>query len=167
MPYDPVWAVRYPELARILRAGLGRDWDLEHVGSTSVPGLSAKPVIDLALGQPPGHDLSGAVPRLRAMGWTEPVDVGDHKAAFMLYGATRTAIAHVFTHEQWPVAHVRLLAEWLRSHEVDRGEYERLKRGLIADDVWGSAYTQAKTEFVVRIVNAARGQRGLPPARDL
>lgn len=143
------------------------DWEIEHVGSTSVPGLSAKPVIDLALGQPPGHDPSASAPQLRAMGWTEPLDVGDHTATFLLHGMTRVAIAHVFSREQWPDAHVRLFAEWLRAHDAERDEYEHLKLGLVAADVWGHEYTRAKTRFVVRIVNAARAQRDLPPVHHL
>lgn len=167
MRYDPSWVSRYAELAAPLQAALGSNWGIEHVGSTSVPGLSAKPVIDLALGQPPGHDLSVSVPTLRHLGWTDPVSLGDHRAIYLLDGAVRIAIAHVFSNDQWVSAHVRLFAEWLRSHESDRDEYERLKGGLVAAGVWGSEYTQSKADFVVRVVNRARARRGLPPVQGL
>ncbi len=124
-------------------------------------------MIDLALGQPPDYDLSKLGLKLRAMRWTEPVDVGDHQASFQLDGNIRIAIAHLFTHEQWPCAHVRLFAAWLRTHDADRDEYHNLKQTLVADGIWGPAYTAAKTNFVVAIVNQARAQRALPPVHYL
>ncbi len=132
-----------------------------------MPGLTAKPVIDLALGQPPDYDLSRIGPNLRAMGWTEPVDIGDHRASFQLDGDIRIAIAHLFTHEQWACAHVRLFAAWLRTHDADRDAYQNLKQTLVADGIWGSAYTAAKTSFVVAIVNQARARDALPPVNHL
>jgi GrpB-like predicted nucleotidyltransferase (UPF0157 family) len=85
----------------------------------------------------------------------------------MLDGAVRIAIAHVFANEQWETAHVRFFAEWLRAHDLDREEYDRLKGGLIAADVWGTEHTRSKADFVVRVVNLARACRGLPPVRAL
>ncbi len=85
----------------------------------------------------------------------------------MLVGSTRVAIAHLFSSEQWPSAPVRLFAQWLRTHDGDRDEYQRLKLSLVAAGIWGNAYTSAKTDFVVGIVNRARAQQGLPPVHDL
>lgn len=150
-----------------MQAALGVDWKVEHVGSTSIPGLSAKPVIDLAIGQPPGHDISDSIETLLDLGWTEPIALGDHQVTFMLDGTVRVAIAHVFSHEHWDCAHVRLFADGLRTHVEDRDEYERLKDGLVADGVWGSEYTRGKAEFVLGVVNRARTRRGLPPVNAL
>jgi GrpB-like predicted nucleotidyltransferase (UPF0157 family) len=160
VPYDPVWVERYQDLLRPLVAALGPAWAFEHVGSTSVPGLSAKPVIDLALAPPPGGQLVDHLPALRDVGWSEPVAVGDHQAIFVLDGTVRVAIGHVFTREQWPSAHVRLFAQWLRGHDADRDEYARLKAKLVADGFWGSDYTERKAEFVRRVVDQARASRG-------
>ena len=101
------------------------------------------------------------------LGWSEPVVVGDHRAMFILKGPVRTAIAHVFSDEQWETAHVRLSDEWLRSHDADREDYEQLKSGLVADGAWGSTYTRSKAAFIVRIVNMARAPRDLPPVQTL
>ena len=165
--YDSSWVVRYEELAASLRAGLGPGWNIEHVGSTSIPGLCAKPVIDLALGEPHDHDLSSLSATFRALGWTEPIVLGDHQAVFMLSGTVRVAICHIFSDEQWETAHVRLFADWLRSHDDERDAYQRLKSGLVTDGVWGSEYTRSKAEFVLRVVNLARSSRQLPPVRVL
>lgn len=167
VPYDPSWPARYRELAAPLVEVLGRRWNVEHVGSTSVPGLVAKPVIDLALCVPCGQQLSDRTPELGALGWTAPVALGDHEATFMLDGTVRTAIAHVFTAEQWPSAHVRLFAEWLRRHDSAREDYAQLKTSLVNRGVWRSDYTDQKTGFVVGVVNHARAERGLRPLERL
>lgn len=166
-PYDSAWVERYSELIGPLVEALGPAWVFEHVGSTSVPGLSAKPVIDVAMAPPPERHLAEFVPAFRDLGWSEPITIGDHEAIFVRDGAVRVAIGHVFTRHQWPSAHVRLFAQWLRLHDSDRDEYARLKAGLVADGIWGSAYTQGKTEFVVGVVNRARVSRGLPAVASL
>jgi GrpB-like predicted nucleotidyltransferase (UPF0157 family) len=159
---DAAWGRRYADIAAGLRRALGPDWVMEHVGSTSVPGLVAKPVIDLALRRPEGCHVADATAPLEAAGWTAPVVTGDHWATFLLVADVRSAIGHIFTFEQWPEAHVRLFADWLRAHSADRDSYAELKRTLVARGIWGSDYTRAKGEFVLEVVNRARAERGLP-----
>lgn len=142
--YDPRWADRFEALTRRLRAHLGAGWEFEHVGSTSVPGLCAKPVIDIAAAMPPGASAASFGEAFTVADWSEPVALGDHLASFLLDGTVRTAILHLFTHEAWPAAHLRLFADWLRHHDVDRDAYASLKSDLVGSDVWGSAYTEAK-----------------------
>jgi GrpB-like predicted nucleotidyltransferase (UPF0157 family) len=160
--YDPDWPHRYAQLENALRALLGPDWDIEHVGSTSVPGLAAKPVIDLALRVPTTGTIDDARDGLAAAGWSAPVVVGAPRAAVLPPTGRRSAIGHLFTTEQWPQAHLRLFAAWLRDHDDDRQHYEGLKRALLAKDIWSSDYTDAKAEFVRQIVNRARAARDLP-----
>lgn len=167
VPYDPSWVERYAEFIRPLVTALGPEWALEHVGSTSIPGLLAKPVIDVAIAPPPDRHLAEFKTKLCDLGWTEPTAVGDHEVIYMLDAGVRIAIGHVFTREQWPSAHVRLFAQWLRLHDSDRDEYARLKAGLVADGFWGSDYTKRKADFVVRVVNQARASRGLPAVQSL
>lgn len=161
--YVRQWPAMYDVFVRGLRETLGPGWRFEHVGSTSVPGLLAKPVIDLALRRPEGGDVHELAGEFGAAGWSAPRVVGDHWATFYPSTGRRAAIAHIFTAAQWPVAHVRLFARWLRSHPSDRQRYEDLKRGLVADGVWGADYTRSKAEFVLDIVNRARQTEGLAP----
>lgn len=161
VPYDPAWVERYKAVAEVLGRALGPEWILEHVGSTSVPGLLAKPVIDVALQLPAGHELASWDPIFQGLGWTTPIKIGDHWAVFLLDGEARQVIGHIFAAEQWPSAHVRLFAQWLRAHDPDREEYARIKSGLVTSGVWGSDYTKAKSSFVLDIVNRARAARGL------
>ena len=161
--YDSAWTERFVETSTPLLTRLGPAWAVEHVGSTSVPGLPAKPVIDLALRLPEDERLRDWEPAFRSVGWTGLVKVGDHDTSFLLDGETRRAIAHVFTAQQWPEAHLRLFAHWLRTHQTAREEYANLKRALVSRGLWGSSYTAAKLAFVQRMVNEARAARDLPP----
>ncbi len=160
---DASWERLYARIASDLLTSLGSDWLVEHVGSTSVPELVAKPVIDLALRLPEGWDISDACESFLRAGWARPVVVGDHWATYLLNEQSlRVAIGHIFSAGQWAEAHVRLFADWLRRHPDDRDRYGSLKSVLVADGMWGSDYTIAKGAFVLDIVNRARGQRGLP-----
>lgn len=135
VPHDPRWPQRYAEVAGALVAQLGPGWEVEHVGSTSVPGLLAKPVIDLALGMPGGTTVDDCAGSFARAGWTEPEPVGDHHSTSLLVDGVRGAIGHVFTARQWPEAHLRLFAHWLRTHPADRDRYAALKSGLVAQGV--------------------------------
>jgi GrpB-like predicted nucleotidyltransferase (UPF0157 family) len=161
---DPAWPTRYAALSADLGRRLGRDWVLEHVGSTSVSGLAAKPVIDIAIRVPDGLSVEDADEPLALAGWSAVAPVGDHWATFLVVDGVRSAIGHLFHGGQWQEAHVRLFAQWLRDHDEDRDAYERLKRSLVDRGVWGSAYTDAKGGFVADVVNRARAGRGLAPA---
>lgn len=163
-PSSDGWALQFTEIADDLALALGPDWAIEHVGSTSVPGLAAKPVIDIAVRNPSGATAEGLAQSFTGAGWTTPRELGDHEASFLLAGGQRRAIAHIFTAEQWLEAHVRLFSAWLRSHPVDRDRYEALKVDLLRDGAWeDGSYTTAKGEFVLEIVNRARDTEGLPP----
>lgn len=157
------WRERYGALAAGIRIALGSAWLTEHVGATSVPGLPARPVVDLALRVPAGRTLDDALPALERAGWTGPTDVGDHRALFRVEDGVQVSIAHVFTAAQWPDAHLRLFAAWLRDHADDRAAYARLKQELLEGGVRGAAYTRVTTAFVQDVVNRARAARGLLP----
>lgn len=165
--YDAHWPGAFRDFAARLRHALGQAWEVEHVGSTSVPGLVAKPVIDLALRLPAERPLTHAAQTLVRAGWTTPVRLGDHWATFHLHDGVRTGIGHIFTADQWDQAHVRLFARWLREHPDDRDRYARLKVELLDRGLWGGDYTAAKTRFVHEIVARARAEDGLPPLTHL
>lgn len=163
-PASHRWAAQYVQIAETLGSVLGPAWAIEHVGSTSVPGLASKPVIDLAIRTPTSATADRSAALFTAAGWTAPRELGDHMASFLLVGDQRTAIAHIFTAEQWPEAHVRLFSEWLRSHPQDRDRHEALKLDLLRAGAWeDGSYTMAKGDFVLEIVNRAREAEGLPP----
>jgi GrpB-like predicted nucleotidyltransferase (UPF0157 family) len=162
--YDATWPDTFATFAEPLRAGLGATWEVEHVGSTSVPGLLAKPVIDLAVRIPRCEHVEDHLATLQELGWTEFTDLGTHHVLFRIDASgVRRAIAHFFDEQQWPYAHQRLFPMWLRAHSHDRDEYADLKRELVNAGVWGHEYTAAKRPFIQDIVNRARAELGLAP----
>jgi len=80
--YTPAWRESCLDLKRALTAALGTEWAMEHAGSTSVPGMCAKPVIDLVLRLPEEWDVECTTEPLTEAGWSAPIVVGDHWATF-------------------------------------------------------------------------------------
>lgn len=162
--YDDAWPSRFRDAAIGLAAALGDDWLVEHVGSTSVPGLVAKPVIDLAVRVPEGQRVRDVDGALAEAGWVEvATSVSAHEVRMRLSGRVRTHIAHFFSADAWETPHQRLFADWLRRHPEDAQRYSELKTGAWADGARGRAYTAAKTAFVQELVDKERASRGLPP----
>lgn len=145
--YDPAWADRFDAISASLRAGFGVPiLGLEHVGSTSVPGLAAKPIIDVDLLIDDTADESGYLPALERLGYTlvlrEPWWYG-HR---MLVDAVEDVHLHVWpAGAPEPVRH-RLLRDWLREHPADRELYATAKRRLAVTDPDG--YTMAKSDVI-------------------
>ena len=167
MPYDPAWPHRYAELADQLHQALGRRWRVEHIGSTSVPGLLAKPVIDLAVRVPDPAELDDKLTVLEAIGWTDLTALPTHQTLYQLDDdRVRRGIAHLFSAEQWATAPQRLFPAWLRTHPSDRDAYARLKQTLREAGTWGHDYTAAKTAFVKRVSALAAAGSGNPEPWD-
>jgi GrpB-like predicted nucleotidyltransferase (UPF0157 family) len=127
---DPAWPQRYDELAARIREALGwRALQLDHVGSTSIPGLPAKPIIDIDLVvADPGREQD-YVPALEAAGYTlvirEPWWYG-HRA--LRADEPPRSNLHVFGFDSpEPVRH-RIFRDWLRGNPDDRDRYADIKR---------------------------------------
>lgn len=162
VPYDPTWPARAEqarqELIRLLPGVFGR---LEHIGSTSVPGLAAKPVIDLmacigAIEDTPVETLGGLDYRLLDVG------MNDRLFFFRDTGDRRTHHLHVVPADTWEHRNERLLRDHLREHPEDARAYGELKERLAAEGLAGEAYTRAKTDLIQQFTDAARASRGLP-----
>ncbi|HPB29821.1 MAG TPA: GrpB family protein [Candidatus Sumerlaeota bacterium] len=161
-PYDPVWPQRYAHMAEEIRRVLGdRVRRLEHVGSTSVPGLSAKPVIDMVLTVEDSSDEDSYVQPLEQIGYSLRIrEPGWHEHRLLRPSAV-VGNLHVFSEGCTEVDQMLLFRDWLRSHPEDRVLYETTKQNL-ARQVWKymQEYADAKGEVVQRILQSAR--RGSP-----
>jgi GrpB-like predicted nucleotidyltransferase (UPF0157 family) len=128
-PYNSQWPARFAALAEGIRAALGKAAvEVEHVGSTSVPGLAAKDIIDIDLTVPDPVDEADYVPALEELGYVltirEPsfhqhrgLALSDPKVNLHVYGPDcPEAIRH------------RMFRDWLRDHPDDRDRYEQAKR---------------------------------------
>lgn len=155
---DPGWPAAYDEVARRLRAALGeRVLAVEHVGSTAVPGLPAKPVIDVDLVVPDPADEPAWLPDLEAAGFRLRVREPDHEQHRLVRGTDPTSNVHVFgPGAREPRRHV-LFRDWLRTHAADRAAYGDLKRRIAAERAHtdGMAYNNRKAWLVYDIYDRA------------
>jgi GrpB-like predicted nucleotidyltransferase (UPF0157 family) len=153
--YDAAWPGLYErERARILGALPGAE--LEHVGSTSVPGLCAKPVIDLLLVVDDPRDEVSYVPALEAAGYRVVVREDDWHDHRILKGPDTNVNLHVFPRGCAQVRRHVLFRDWLRANDDDRVLYAEAKRELAARE-WDRVqdYAAAKTGVVLEILERA------------
>jgi GrpB-like predicted nucleotidyltransferase (UPF0157 family) len=162
--YNPAWPDWYAEEEAVIRAALGDvALRIEHTGSTSVPGLAAKPLIDILLLVPDADDEAAYLPALEAAGYALRVRQPDwyrHRCLVRRVesGARRSVNLHVFAPESGAPEIERILAfrDRLRTHDEDREYYERTKRALARRD-WKFVqhYANAKSEVIEEIIGRA------------
>jgi len=163
VPYDPDWGHSYEALRHNLSALLGRRAiDIQHVGSTSIRGVAAKPILDVDV-LIDRRAWSAVLELLCSAGYEHQGDLGI--AGREAFAAPPTAIAHhlyvcISGTPEWN-RHLRF-RDYLRLHPDVAADYVRLKRRLAVthrDD--RAAYTAAKSEFVEQVLAAAEAE---PPA---
>ena len=156
--YDNEWPARFAVIADAVRRALGqRARSVEHIGSTSVPGLAAKPVIDMLLTVGDVADEAAYVPPLEAAGFVLRVREPGHR---MLRTPQRDVHLHVYEPDRAEVRDYLDLRDWLRIHEGDRSLYADTKRRL-AQQHWSDMnyYADAKTDVLLQILARARAWR--------
>jgi GrpB-like predicted nucleotidyltransferase (UPF0157 family) len=156
--YDPAWPGLFEREARRIRGVLGdRVLELEHTGSTSVPGLAAKPCIDMTLVIPDSADEATYVPDLEAAGYVLVIREPDWYEHRVFKGPDTNVNLHVFSPGSPELARMVAFRDWLQTHEDDRELYERTKRELAGRE-WKFVqnYADAKTEVVESIIARAR-----------
>lgn len=154
-PYDPAWTARYEAEADRIDARLGAlVVRLEHVGSTSVPGLAAKPTIDIQVSVPSMMPRSTYVDPLVDLGYRWALDPWSDEHEFFSRDEHGDRAFHVHvcgTGSEWERRHLAF-RDWLRSNPEDAEAYERLKRDLAERhrrDTY--SYNDAKTSFIQEI----------------
>jgi GrpB-like predicted nucleotidyltransferase (UPF0157 family) len=156
--YDDAWPARFEVLADRVRRALGpRVRRLEHIGSTSVPGLAAKPIIDMLLIVDDVHDEAAFVPPLEVAGFELRVREPDHR---MLRTPQRDTHLHVYAPGRAQARDYLDLRDWLRVSSDDCTLYANVKRHL-AQKQWNDMndYADAKTDIVLDILARARTWR--------
>jgi GrpB-like predicted nucleotidyltransferase (UPF0157 family) len=164
--YDPNWPSWFETLCAHLRPALGEHARIDHVGSTSVPGLAAKPIIDLDVVVPTGSDVRSAVDRLESIGYRWRGDLGvAGREAFAPPPSGEPPPHHLYVVVEKSRAHQDhwLFRDILREDPVARARYAALKRA----NAEGSnrnidLYVEAKADFVAELLTRARSERGLP-----
>ena len=163
-PYDPAWPV---EFARI------RDWlwpqvcdlalDIVHVGSTSVPGLAAKPIVDFAIVMESYAVFPALQARLEALGYEHEGDLELPAREAFKGGPAGFMVYHMYVCPQDGTEYLRwlLFRDWLREHDEDRDAYAELKRELAKrypHDI--DAYIAGKHALIEKIIRKAREKYG-------
>ena len=157
VPYDRTWPLEFSaEADRIERACAGLQTRLEHIGSTSVPGLAAKPVIDILAGRPGNVSGNAYVAAFKQLGYEHKGAFGIPGRNYFRKGTPRTHHVHLvsWSSELWR-DHL-LFRDYLRTHPLIAREYETIKRELAAMYVNDrEQYTDAKGPFIRSIVRRA------------
>ncbi len=160
--YNPGWPGLFDREAARIRAVLGDSALLvEHAGSTSVPGLAAKPIIDIVLAVPDSADEAAYVPAMEAAGYVLRVREPDWFEHRLFKGPDTDINLHVFSAGLAEIGRMLIFRDWLRASSADRDYYQRVKREL-AQRTWRHVqhYADAKTAVVSEI-----GERALAASR--
>lgn len=158
--YDPGWPAQYEAYRTKIVKALGDTVVmLEHVGSTSVPGLAAKPRIDMLLIVADSSDEASYIPQLETAGFELHIREADWHEHRCLKGFAPDANLHVFSPGCVEIERMVGFRDWLRTHDDDRQLYESTKRRLAARE-WAFVqdYADAKSDVVEEI----RIRAGLP-----
>ncbi|MGV0741771.1 GrpB family protein [Mycolicibacterium sp. XJ870] len=132
VPYNPQWPARYRTLAADIRAALGSVvLGLDHVGSTAVPGLAAKDVIDIDLTVADPRDEQAYVPLLQGIGYRLTIrEPNWHQHRCLRHDDPRVNL-HVFGPDCPETIRHRMFRDWLRIHPEDVARYEAAKRSAV------------------------------------
>lgn len=155
--YDPNWAVLFEREAKRIKKILGdKAKQIQHVGSTSVPGLCAKPIIDILLIVADSSDEPAYVPDLEAAGYTLHIREPDWFQHRLFNGPDTDIHLHVFSEGSPEAERMLCFRDWLRTHAADRQLYANAKQEL-AQHTWKHVqdYADAKTEVVREIMQRA------------
>ncbi len=156
--YDEWWPQRFQDIAGHVRQVLGGEaLSVEHIGSTAVPGLGAKPIVDMLLTVVDVTAEGEYVPALESVGFVLRVREPGHR---MLRTPARDVHLHVYEPDRPEVRDYRDLRDWLRVDAADRELYAAAKRRL-AQHQWNDMndYADAKTDVIRDVLTRARAWR--------
>jgi len=140
-----------------LRCAWGDVMRIEHIGSTSVPELAAKPIIDILVVVADSADESGYLPQLQAAGYLLRVREPDWNEHRMFRTPEKDVHIHIYSDGCQEIQRNLIFRDRLRRNADDRNRYEQTKRELAAKE-WSDmdAYANAKTELIEQIIASSR-----------
>lgn len=157
LEYDPHWSVLFEhEKARISQALGTKALQINHVGSTAVPGLCAKPIIDILLVVHDSSDEAAYMPEMEAAGYILRIREPKWYQHRMFKGPDTDINLHVFSNGEAEIGRMLHFRDWLINCDADREFYANTKRKL-ARQKWKYVqhYADAKSEVVKEIMNRA------------
>jgi GrpB-like predicted nucleotidyltransferase (UPF0157 family) len=154
--YDVRWPTQFVVEAARLQKELPSNVIVEHIGSTAVPGLCAKPVIDIMVGAEPDSSWKEIGQRLTALGYE---DMGEAGVPGRVYFRIRTGTAFniaLVTRNGTHWNNNLTLRDYLRIHADQAREYADVKRTAVADGANSLlAYSERKSDAIVRLIRKA------------
>lgn len=153
--YDPAWPARFELERDLVRRALDKaPLGIEHIGSTAVPGLAAKPIIDLLVTVEDPDDDAATVPAMQSVGYELRVQEPGHR---MFRTPVMDVHVHVWADTNPEVERCLSFRDQLRRSPEDRDAYERLRRGLANRD-WSdlNEYADAKGHLIEAILGKAK-----------
>ncbi len=160
--YDPAWPAQFEREAARIRRALGEAaLMVEHIGSTAIPGLIAKPILDILLVVANSADEDSYVPALEGAGYILHLREPEWHEHRLFKGRKVALNMHVFSQGSPEIERVLLFRDWLRRSQADRELYAQTKRQL-ASQRWNKTqeYADAKSEVVEAILARASGAGG-------
>jgi GrpB-like predicted nucleotidyltransferase (UPF0157 family) len=166
--YNPKWAHGFNEIKQALLEHVSSDLRVEHVGSTSVPGLAAKPIIDIDIVVKHKGEVLDLIAKLEELGYIHQGDLGVPGREAFRRSITDVPLLKEH-HSKWMQHHLyvvledslsfknhMLLKDYLMAHEDAVEEYSELKKALAhkyPHDI--DMYIQEKTPFIIRVLKAS------------
>lgn len=167
--YDPQWPVMFERERQQIEAVMGETMiEIEHIGSTSVPGLCAKPIIDLLMLVDTFAPIEDYTRRLEPLGYRyQPLD-DEADRIFFWKGVPRTHHLHIAEYATWEHHRHIIFRDYLRAHPEIAKQYIRIKTELVgAFKTNRPAYTRGKTAFINAIMARAVEEIIDPSLRQL
>jgi GrpB-like predicted nucleotidyltransferase (UPF0157 family) len=161
VPHSEEWGRLFEEeKARIVACLQGKSFDIEHVGSTAISGLSAKPIIDIAIGVPDVEAIGEYIQLLGQIGYEYRDESGDGDHVFAKGAEScRTHYLHVVAMGSSNWYDCVLFRDYLRRHRDARTAYAALKESLAEEHLSDrKSYTQGKEEFIRSVIKLARDE---------
>ncbi|MGG2018037.1 GrpB family protein [Bacillus sp. S10(2024)] len=161
--YTPNWALQFKEEQQMIKNSIGDTAiSIEHIGSTSVEGLSAKPILDIMVGVRDLNDIDAFIELLKIIGYEHVFHQEFPNRRFFRKGLWRAGTHHLHIYrygsEEWN--HNLLFREYIRNHPNVRQQYEQLKKELANKHRFDRvAYTNAKAPFIVDVIQKAKKER--------
>jgi GrpB-like predicted nucleotidyltransferase (UPF0157 family) len=166
--YDPNWPIIFERESEPIQEALGECVvEIEHVGSTSIPGLRAKPIIDILVAVESFEPVEDYEEKLAPLGYHHHTQEMEDERIFFWKGTPRTHHLHLVEFATWEHQRHIIFRDYLRAHPEIAEWYEQVKRELaIAFKHNRPAYTKGKTAFIKTIMARAVEEIVDPDARE-
>lgn len=159
--YNPHWVEIFKQEADQIREMVGdKILKIEHIGSTSIPGLASKPIIDIAVEIPSSNNIDAVVESLEKLGYpkspTHDKDISTERYLLRKGNPTQYHLSICYADKGSFLDRQTLFRDYLRAHDDIRDQYAQLKKDLLQQDPTGKdGYIGGKTDFVMSVLKKA------------